>query len=233
MAGPGSRPIAPLVVVTGTGTGIGKTHLTAALATLARSHRGATVGAWKPVESGVGAGPTDHDVLLEASSFHVKQFLGLAHGLAEPVSPHLAARLEGVTIDLAPIVARTADLRTRVDLLLLELPGGLFTPLTESALNIDLVHALEPTETLLVAPNRLGVLHDVLAATRAAAFPMTAVALTTLGPGDASAATNAAELRRLLGIPVLEIPNRPVLELATEAPLAELLARCWKPVTPR
>jgi dethiobiotin synthetase len=222
-----------LVVVTGTGTGIGKTHLTTALATLAgQTREDAVVAAWKPIESGVGSDPTDHDALREASSFHVKQDLDLLYGLAAPISPHLAARREGVTIDLAPVVERARLLRARAHLVLVELPGGLFTPLSDDALNIDLLRALAPTATILVAPNRLGVLHDVLATTRAATLPFTAIALTSLAPPDASTTTNASELRRLLRLDVVEIPSAPVADLFTTDALATLLDLIW-PSSPR
>ena len=82
------------VVVSGTGTEIGKTHVTAALtralATLA------PVVALKPVESG---GDADARALSLAC--------GVANApcvaLADPVSPHLAARREGRTIDVGVI----------------------------------------------------------------------------------------------------------------------------------
>jgi dethiobiotin synthetase len=229
-----------LVVVTGTGTGVGKTHLACALATLARSattpRGGAVVAAWKPIESGVGSGATDHGALLEASSFHVKQDLALAYGLVAPVSPYLAASLEGAAIDLAAIVRRTNHLRVGADLVLVELPGGLFTPLTEEALNADLVRALAPTATVLVAPDRLGVLHDVLAAASAAGaaeVQIAAVALTSLarGPADASAGTNASELRRRLGLHIAEIPYAPVFDLVSNQSVKSLLAVAWSDAT--
>jgi dethiobiotin synthetase len=219
-----TETLGTLVVVTGTGTGIGNTHLTTGLATLAqRSREGAVVAAWKPIESGVGTGPTDHAALRDASTFHVKQDLDLLYGLVAPISPHLAARQEGVAIDLAPVLERAQLLRARADLVLVELPGGLFTPLSEDLLNLDLLRALAPAATILVAPNRLGVLHDVLATTRAAAMPLTAIALTSLAPPDASTSTNAAELRRLLGVDVVEIPNAPVADLLRTGALATLL----------
>ncbi len=212
------------MVVTGTGTGIGKTHLTVALALCAgRARPNLVVAGWKPIESGVGAGPTDHEALRAASTFHVKQDLELLYGLAAPISPHLAARREGRTIDIGLVAERARLLRARADLLLVELPGGLFTPLGDGALNVDLLLALEPTFTILVAPNRLGVLHDVLVTTRATTTPFTAIALTAVAPADASTASNSTELRRFLARDVVEIPNVPTpAALATTDALATL-----------
>ena len=59
------------IVLVGTGTGIGKTHLGVALVQ-ALAAAGIEVAGLKPVESGVGTGPSDADLLAGASSFHVK-----------------------------------------------------------------------------------------------------------------------------------------------------------------
>ncbi|MGA2450837.1 MAG: dethiobiotin synthase [Polyangiaceae bacterium] len=154
-----------LIVVTGTGTGIGKTHFSEALLLAARAAHLSAAGV-KPIESGVTAtGPCDADRLRAASTFHVKPF---GRALTAPVSPHLAARHERNPIQVEPILAEIRSLRPALDLLLVELPGGLFTPIAPPILNIDLASALHPDTLLLVAPDRLGVLHDVIAATRAA-----------------------------------------------------------------
>lgn len=204
-----------LVVVTGTGTEIGKTHVAEALlrAWAARGVRSAGV---KPVESGVGQGVSDADRLRAASSFHVKH-RGLA--LAAPLSPHLAAEKEHVRVDLAELAADVAAARREVDILLVELPGALFTPLSASALNADFASMLACDVLLLVAPDRLGVLHDVLAATRAAAarqLPVDGVILVTPPRADASTGTNAAQLARFTQVPALgTLPRASPDELAT------------------
>ena len=86
-----------IIAVAGTGTGVGKTRLAAALVR-ALAARGPVVG-WKPVESGVvGERGDDEAALAEASSVHVPSIR-----LRAPLSPHLAARMEGVTLDPAAL----------------------------------------------------------------------------------------------------------------------------------
>lgn len=172
----------------------------------------------------------DHAALRSGSTFHVKHFLELAYGLEAPVSPHLAARLEGVTIDVAEVVRRACDLRRRADVVVVELPGGLFTPLTPRHLNVDLARALDPTSLLLVAANRLGVLHDALSATRAAAaagLALTAIVLSpaALSPSavDASLTSNAAELQAFVATDVVDLPRAGVETLALGPELARLV----------
>jgi dethiobiotin synthetase len=208
---------ARLVIVTGTGTEIGKTHLAEALLMALRS-AGCRVLGLKPVESGVGQGPTDAARLAAASSFHVKHF-GVS--LKAPVSPHRAAREEGVTVPLAALAESIEATRVEADFVLVELPGGLFTPLGETTLNADFAARLRPDFVLLAAPDRLGVLHEVVATTRAArALPLRIDGAVLIAPSraDASTGTNAEDLGGYAHVPVLAtVPRGAPAELAGHA----------------
>jgi dethiobiotin synthetase len=88
----------------------------------------------------------------------------------------------------------------RWDALLVETAGGLFSPLAESLTNWDVARSLEPARWLLVAPDALGVLHDVTATLGAAAArgrTPDLVVLSAAREPDASTGTNAGELQRL------------------------------------
>jgi dethiobiotin synthetase len=196
-----------LVVVAGTGTEIGKTHVSEALL-LSLGAQGRRAAGIKPVESGVGEGVSDAGRLAGASTFHVKH---AAVALTEPVSPHRAARLAGLTLDIPSIADAILPLRADLDVLLAELPGGLFTPLSEHAVNADLAARLHPDTLLLVAPDRLGVLHDVLAVLRASAamsLAITGIVLVAPPKPDRSTGTNAEELARIIATPVLATLRR-------------------------
>ncbi|TVV71367.1 AAA family ATPase, partial [Sphingomonas solaris] len=77
------------IVVTGTGTGIGKTVFAAGLA----AALDATY--WKPIQSGLADG-SDSDAIR---ALGVTRVLPEAYRLTEPLSPHRAAELDGITID--------------------------------------------------------------------------------------------------------------------------------------
>jgi dethiobiotin synthetase len=140
------------------------------------------------------------------STFHVTRFTS-PYLFEHPVSPHLAARRAGRTIDLGEVVAHVDAVRREAEAVLVELPGGCFSPLNDHETNADLLVALHPTAILLVAPDRLGVLNDVLAsflAARSVGLSFTGIVLSGPEHVDASSGTNAAELRRLLpSVPVL------------------------------
>jgi dethiobiotin synthetase len=185
------------IVVVGTGTEIGKTHFGVTfLHALARA--GVSVAGLKPVESGVGSGVTDADQLDRAGTFHVKH--PPPYALRPPVSPHLAAREAGLTIRIGEIV-RWVDL-SEADWTLVETAGALLSPISPVTTNLDLAAALAPEAVVLVAPDRLGVLHDVTAAlfayrVLAPGLPEPVVVLQAPAVADGSTGGNGRELVEL------------------------------------
>lgn len=215
------------IVVVGTGTEIGKTHLGVALL-LALGRAGLRVAGLKPVESGIGTGVTDAERLDQASVFHVKH--PPPYALATPVSPHLAAGQAGITIRLEPILRWVSE--SEAEWTLIETAGALMSPLSPVLTNLDLATALQPDAVVLVAPDRLGVLHDVTTTLFAyrmlgLGLPEPVVVLQPPPVADSSTGTNVAELVGLgIARTVVLMPRAPadaeeVVARATE--LAELL----------
>jgi dethiobiotin synthetase len=215
-----------LVVVSGTGTGIGKTHLADALVRALTSLVPRVAGI-KPIESGV-TDPTTTDAarLQRASSFHVKPF---GYAFAEGVAPHLAARRAGHSMDLDGIVASIAAARASVDVLVLELPGGLFSPVTDRLLNAELAQKCAPDSLILVVSDRLGALHDATACLRAAStLPIDVAEVVFVEPPlrDASTGDNAEEFQRISQGPhVSTLPRAEAAALARTRPVLDLASR--------
>jgi dethiobiotin synthetase len=208
-----------LIVVVGTGTGIGKTYVAAALVR-AWGKRGLRIAGVKPIESG---GTEDGDLLGRVSTFHVQRPTS-PYVLARPVSPHLAARLEGQTIDLERVRRYVDDVRSQCDGVVVETAGGIFSPLAPPLTNAELVLSLAADAVLLVAPDRLGVLHDVAAVTRATKQLLTGIVLSAPAQPDASTGTNAAELTLVTDVPILSVfPRAPVDEISAAAVLDRLI----------
>lgn len=199
----------PTVVLIGTGTSVGKTYLAERLLRALSAEGYPSVG-FKPVESGIAPGGDSDDSDIErirrASSFHV-QPPPRSQTFKTPVSPHLASRLEGRPLDLETIrqeIHRAQQ--TEASLLLIELPGGAFSPLTEELCCAEFARTINAASVLLVAPDRLGVLHDVGSACRASAalgLPLHGIVLSASAESDASVGTNAAELPRVTAVPLL------------------------------
>src|SRR5207249_11350866 len=114
--------------ITGTDTGVGKTFVACALATAFRQ-RGRRVAVMKPVETGVEGKPQDARALRAAAADPAPLGDICPYRLRAPLAPAVAARLEGVTIEVARLVALVARRRQDADVLLVEGAGGLLVPL--------------------------------------------------------------------------------------------------------
>jgi dethiobiotin synthetase len=205
--------VSRLVLFLGTGTSVGKTYVAErVLRALGGQGRGAL--GYKPVESGVTPGEdTDIARLERASTFHVKPPLR-SQTFSAPVSPHVASRIEGREVDLAEIRREIArGLAAGPELFLLELPGGAFSPLTDDLSGAAFARSLPGVRVILVAMNRLGVLHEVGATTRACAalgLPIHGIVLNEAATTDASVVTNLQEIPRVTTVPVLASIRRQV-----------------------
>ncbi len=216
------------IVVAGTGTEVGKTHVACALAGfLSGTQR---VAALKPIESG---GVQDARALSAACGMQSEPL----YALQEPISPHLAVSREGRVIDASAVLDWVArrETQTRCAVSIVETAGGLFSPLGQGRTNATLAVALAPDVLLLVAPDRLGVLHDVTATLRAMrdGWPRVVVAMSAPAVADPSTASNAVELAALGIAEVAAVFPRASLHAPeTEAAAAQLARALSEPEAP-
>lgn len=162
-------------------------------------------------------GSTDAAELAAASKPTLKQ-PDYAYEFHDPVSPHLAARRTHTRIDLEKVIrwtttiewARCAeselqrkstdDCRGAFHWTLVETAGAAFSPLAPGLDNLALATSLEPALWVLVAPDRLGLLHDMTATLTAMRLNSRApdfVVLSRSQGEDLSTGTNAHELAEL------------------------------------
>jgi dethiobiotin synthetase len=137
------------IFITGIGTGIGKTMVSAILVEKLKADY------WKPIQSGD----------LDASdSLSIKSLLSNtgskihpeAYRLTQPFSPHKSAAIDGITIDPAKIISPKTN-----NTLIIEGAGGLMVPLNKSFLMIDLIKQLK-AEVVLISQNYLGSINHTL-----------------------------------------------------------------------
>jgi len=153
------------ILVTATDTGAGKTYVSCLLGEAMR-RKGFSVTPLKPVESGCGTGPDGSPFPGDASSLRdaIAPDLPLSavclYSLAAPLSPHLAARAEGVVIEPARIRSAIEGAAERSDLVLVEGAGGITVEIREGYSFADLARDVR-LPVLLVAENRLGVLNHL------------------------------------------------------------------------
>jgi dethiobiotin synthetase len=149
-----------ILVITGTGTGVGKTVVTAAIAALAHA-AGARVAVVKPAQTGVHPGPGSDIPDIET----VTRLSGVTdtHELArfpDPLSPEAAARVSGLpAVDLDAAAAHVVTLADSRDLVLVEGAGGLLVRYDKTGATLAGLAAALRAPVLLVTAAGLGTLN--------------------------------------------------------------------------
>ena len=210
------KPVRGLFI-TGTDTGIGKTHVAAmiARALVAAGHR---VGVYKPAASGCSR---QDGSLVSDDAWQLWRAAGSPLTLAEvcpqvfaaPLAPHLAAAEEGKALDAALLRGGLSVWLDRSDIVLVEGAGGLMSPLGEDEYVADLARDFG-FPLLVVARNGLGAINQVLqtlitATTFREGLEVAGIVLNEPAPrgADGSLAGNAREIRRRAVPPLLaEVP---------------------------
>lgn len=137
------------LIVAGIGTEIGKTVVSAVLVEALNADY------WKPIQSG-GLDDSDTDAVKRLIRNPVSRFHPEAYRLTQPLSPHAAAEIDNVIIELNSINVPKTD-----NSLVIELAGGLMVPLNNQELSIDLVQKLG-LPVVLVSKNYLGSINHTL-----------------------------------------------------------------------
>jgi dethiobiotin synthetase len=214
-----------VLFITGTGTGVGKTIVTAAIAALARA-AGRRVAVVKLAQTGVHDGPGSDTPDLET----VTRLSGVTdtHELArfpDPLSPEAAARVSGLPpVDFARAAALIAVLEADRDLILVEGAGGLLVRYDDDGATIaDLAAALD-APALVVTAAGLGTLNHTALTLEAAAARKVRTAGVVIGswprrPGLAER-ENLADLETLANGPLAGL----LLEGSGSLQAAEFLA---------
>lgn len=135
--------------VSGIGTNVGKTLVSAILVEALKADY------WKPVQSGTIEG-MDSKTLRSLISNERTVIHPEAYLLKEPLSPHFAAKLDGVEIKLSNILKPETS-----NTLIIEGAGGLLVPLNDTDAVIDLAKQFD-AEVILVISDYLGCINHAL-----------------------------------------------------------------------
>lgn len=151
--------------ITGTDTGVGKTHVAAGIAE-ALARRSMDVGVMKPVETGCrthGGRMIPHDALRLKAAAEARDALSLInpYRFKAPLAPAVAAELEGKKINPRKILAGYQELCHRHDLMIVEGAGGILVPLTYDYTFLDLMRSCA-LPAIVVARPSLGTINHTL-----------------------------------------------------------------------
>jgi dethiobiotin synthetase len=197
---PDKRPL----FVTGIGTGIGKTLISAILVEKLKADY------WKPIQSG-DLDSSDTLTVQNLVSNTISVFHPEAYRLTQPYSPHKSAVIDGITIEPGKFILPQTN-----NTLIIEGAGGLMVPLNDQFLMIDLIKQLE-AELILVSQNYLGSINHTLLsidALKHRRIPIKGIIFN--GPEESSSEIfilNYSKLKKLGHIPQLEkVNNTTIIE---------------------
>ena len=150
------------IFITGIGTDVGKTIASAIVAEALEADY------WKPIQAG-DLDNSDSQKVKNLLSCHTEratpsevegrsaksQFYSNAYALNTPASPHLAAQLDGITIDLKKIIEPKTD-----NHLVIEGAGGVLVPLNDTECVVDLIQ--KDYKVIVVSRHYLGSINHTL-----------------------------------------------------------------------
>ncbi len=136
------------IFITGISTDVGKTIASAIITEALEADY------WKPIQAGDLDNSDSHFIKSNVKSQKSKIFPN-AYQFKTPASPHLAAELDGITIDLKNIIEPKTD-----NHLVIEGAGGLFVPLNETDFVIDLIQP--DYKVIVVSRHYLGSINHTL-----------------------------------------------------------------------
>ena len=207
--------------ITGIGTNVGKTVVSAFLTETLQADY------WKPIQSGVVEGK-DSDTVKSLitnskSFFHPETYL-----LKEPLSPHFAAKLDGVKIELDKIKSQflnlslslRAESRSKAQHLIIEGAGGLLVPINDTHYVIDIAKQFD-CEIVLVISSYLGCInHSLLSIDYLLRnqFKLKALVFNgTFEPEVKQAITNYVKNTLIIDVPQLdELSKSTVLQISSQ-----------------
>lgn len=142
------------IFITGTGTQVGKTLVSAIITEALQADY------WKPVQAGYEDG-TDSLTVQELISNKKSIIHPELYRLAMPVSPHISAGHENIKIKIKKILAHIPKTKNK---LVIEGVGGLLVPLNKNDFVIDLIKKMN-AKVIIVSKNELGSInHSLLTA---------------------------------------------------------------------
>ena len=160
---------------------------------------------WKPIQSGLEP-PTDTQAVQRITAFDDERFFPSHYELNEPLSPHAAAKIDGVRIDLSDF-----SLPQSTRPLIVEGAGGVMVPLNEQNFMIDLMARMK-LPVIVTARSTLGTINHTLMSISLLRLSGVSVAGVILnGPlneGNSQAITEYGNVKILGEIPHLEVLSK-------------------------
>ncbi len=206
--------------ITGTDTDVGKTCITAGLATLLHK-QDIDVGVMKPFATGTNSSNpdlTDVNILIRAAHCNDPQSLINPQHYQLPASPYTAAKSSRVQPDMNLVISSFTQLCNRHDMILVEGIGGIMTPITRDYFVYNMIKQMG-IRTVIVTRNRVGTINHTLLTVemcRTHEIPICGIIINAIDSDGYEPKSLADDLRDITSLPILgTIPVIPKLDEAT------------------
>lgn len=149
------------IFIVGTGTDIGKTFISGGIVCGLKAMK-KDVCYFKPVQSGASVNNKQlNDIEFVKKISDVSQDIDNmnTYSLEEPLSPHLAAKREGVLIDKRKILKQYENLKENHEYAVIEGAGGVIVPISEDYYIYDLIKDMK-ADTIVVADSKIGTINQ-------------------------------------------------------------------------
>ena len=209
--------------VTGTGTDIGKTYVTALMVKKLKE-LGKNPGYYKAAMSG-----NERDAegnLIPGDALHVKTVSGISQPLSEmcpyvyenAVSPHLASRIEGTPVQMNVVKKGFEEVCSKYDYVTVEGSGGILCPICFDEEEIWLEDVIKELDLscLVIADAGLGTINNVVLTVEymcAKNIPVKGIFFNNFHPGDVMEEDNIKMCEHKTGLEVLACIEKGSVEL--------------------
>ena len=196
------------IFVTGTGTDVGKTYVTA-LIVKKLADAGIHAGYYKAALSGA-------ESIEESDAGYVKKIAGitqedsslLSYLYQNAVSPHLAARIEGNPVDPETVKADFDRVKKEFDYVTVEGSGGILCPICFDEAKIQLEDVVKELRlsSILIADAGLGTINSVVLTAeymKTHGLPLKGIIFNHYHPGDVMEDDNIFMCEHMTGLPTL------------------------------
>lgn len=217
--------MAKTLFITGTGTDVGKTYVTALIVKRLRD-MGINAGYYKAALSGAEEKdgrliPGDAEFVCKASGIKESAESLVSYIYKTPVSPHLAARLEGEQVRMEKIREDFCKISQKYDYVTMEGSGGIVCPIRYDGKKIlleDIIKELS-LPALIIADAGLGTINSVVLTVeymRLKDIPISGIILNRFHGGDVMEEDNKEMIKALTGIEVLGTVEDGILNIDDE-----------------
>lgn len=197
------------IFITATGTDVGKTYVSALILKKIRNI-GINCGYYKPAMSGIEEGKLcDVEYVFKIAKLEGNPMDFVSYPFEEALSPHLASKRAGISIDLCKIKSDFERIKSNYDYILVEGAGGIICPFNmedgKEILLPDVIKALG-LDIIIIADAKLGTINSTVLTVEYAKqnnINIQGIILNNYDENDFMQNDNKEKIEKLTGIKVI------------------------------